>query len=244
MTDLIKITERDDQQVVSARELYFGLGYNQTDYSKWVKRSITENEYFIENEDWVELGIDAELLKINKLPPRPSKDYALSINMAKKLAMMAKTEIGNKYRDYFIACEKKLKEQSKNQLPQTFAQALALAAEQALKLEEQQKAIEVMKPKEEFFDAVAGSKDAISMNEVAKVLDIKGMGRNKMFEFLRENKVLMNNNIPMQRYVDCGYFRVVEQKYMKDNEQCINVKTLVYQKGVDFIRKLVLKNTK
>lgn len=241
MTDLIKITERNDQQVVSARELYFGLGYRVSDYARWAKANISNSDFFLENEDWVSISIDAERTESTTYNPKPTQDYALSINMAKKLAMMAKTEIGNKYRDYFIACEKKLKEQANNQLPQTFAQALALAAEQALRIEEQQKAIEVMKPKEEFFDAVAGSKDAISMNEVAKVLDIKGMGRNKMFEFLREKKVLMNNNTPYQKYVDCGYFRIVEQKYMKDNEQCISIKTLVYQKGIDFIRRLVLK---
>ena len=44
--------------------------------------------------------------------------------------------------------------------------------------------IEQMKPKAEFFDAVADSKTAISMNEVSKVLGIKGYGRNNLFEFL------------------------------------------------------------
>lgn len=103
------------------------------------------------------------------------------------------------------------------------------------------KQIEEMKPKAEFFDAVADSKDAIPMNEVAKVLNIPGYGRNNLFEFLRNESILDRNNIPYQRYVDNGWFRVVEQSYTKNGERCINFKTLVYQRGVDGIRKRILK---
>ena len=99
--------------------------------------------------------------------------------------------------------------------------------------------IEEMKPKAEFFDAVAESKTAISMNEVAKVLNIKGYGRNNLFEFLRENKVLDRWNVPYQRYVDNGWFRVIEQHYQKNGEPIVTTKTLVYQKGVDGIRKMI-----
>ena len=99
--------------------------------------------------------------------------------------------------------------------------------------------IEEMKPKAEFFDAVADSKTAISMNEVAKVLNIKGYGRNNLFEFLRDNKVLDRSNVPYQRYVDNGWFRVIEQHYQKNGEPVVTTKTLVYQKGVDGIRKMI-----
>ena len=101
--------------------------------------------------------------------------------------------------------------------------------------------IEEMKPKADFFDAVADSKTAISMNEVAKVLAIKGYGRNNLFEFLRDNGVLDRFNVPYQRYVDSGWFRVIEQRYMKNGEPVITTKTLVYQKGVDAIRKMLIK---
>ena len=98
-----------------------------------------------------------------------------------------------------------------------------------------------MKPKADFFDSVADSKTAISMNEVAKVLDIRGYGRNNLFEFLRKKGILDKFNVPYQRYVDYGWFRVIEQKYMKNGEPQITTKTLVYQKGVDAIRKIVMK---
>ena len=68
------------------------------------------------------------------------------------------------------------------------------------------------KPKE-FFDTVA-NKTALPMDKVAKSLDM-GIGRNKLFEILRDKKILDRSNIPYQTYVDRGYFRVVEQKYTK-----------------------------
>lgn len=114
------------------------------------------------------------------------------------------------------------------------AKALIVAQRQ---IEERNKQIEVMKPKADFFDCVADSKSAFSMNEVAKVLDYKGIGRNKLFEFLREQGILDRYNVPYQRYVDNGWFRVIEQKYMKNGEPIVSTKTLVYQKGIDGIRR-------
>jgi prophage antirepressor-like protein len=106
-------------------------------------------------------------------------------------------------------------------------------------ISQKDKLITEMKPKVEFFDAVADSKTAKPMDQVAKILEI-GMGRNKLFKILREKKVLDRNNIPYQEFVDRGYFRVVEQKFTKPTgETQINIKTLVYQRGIDYIRKLV-----
>lgn len=106
-------------------------------------------------------------------------------------------------------------------------------------IDDKAKKIETMKPKAEFFDAVANSKTAVSLGDVAKVLGIKGLGRNKLFELLRNKKILMKDNIPYQKYVDAGYFRVIEQKYTQDDEVKVNFKTLVFQKGINYIRKLV-----
>ena len=106
-------------------------------------------------------------------------------------------------------------------------------------ISQKEKQIEEMRPKADFFDAVADSKTAISMNEVSKVLGIKGYGRNNLFEFLRDNAILDRWNVPYQKYIDCGWFRVIEQKYTKNGEEHISIKTLVYQKGVDAIRRKI-----
>lgn len=140
--------------------------------------------------------------------------------------------------------ELELKERQKFQVPTTFAEALRLAAEQQEKIEEQQKLIEAQTPKAEFYDEVVDSKDAIDMQAVAKVINM-GIGRNKLFEFLRNDKVLMQNNQPYQYYIDLGWFRVIESKYTKPSgDICINLKTVVFQKGVDGIRKLIKQRRK
>lgn len=134
-------------------------------------------------------------------------------------------------------------------LPQTYAEALrALAdkAEEAERLEKQNVALiednKRMKPKEEFFDAVTDSKDAIDMKDTAKVLHM-GIGRNNLFKFLRQQKILTEDNRPYQQYIDRGYFRTIEQKYNKGyGETGINIKTVVYQSGVDFIRKRLIES--
>lgn len=126
-------------------------------------------------------------------------------------------------------------------IPKTRAEALRLAAD----LEEQNTKLllenNLLKPKAEFYDCVADSKTAIPMEAVAKTMGIHGIGRNNLFKILRDKKILKENNLPYQEFVDRGYFRVVESKYTKaSGETCIYIKTLVYQKGVDYIRKLIL----
>lgn len=112
------------------------------------------------------------------------------------------------------------------------------ALESQVVVKDQQLAL--MQPKAEFFDAVTDSKKAIPLGDAAKILDM-GIGRNKLFEFLRQKHILMQNNQPYQQYIDAGYFRVVEQKYEVHGEVRINIKTLVFQKGIDWIRKQLLK---
>lgn len=122
-------------------------------------------------------------------------------------------------------------------------QLIAIALIEAQKLlESKDEQIAIMAPKAAFFDDVAGSKDAIEMGKAAKVLNIRGYGRNNLFEFLRDNEILMSDNTPYQTYIDRGYFRTIEQKYTKsDGSIGINIKTLVYQKGLAFIRNLIKK---
>ena len=125
-------------------------------------------------------------------------------------------------------------------LPRTFAEALRLAADQSEQIEHQQKLLAEAQPKVEFYDAVTGSRDAIPIGNAAKVLGIQGIGRNTLFAILREKGVLMSGNIPMQEHIDCGRFRVVEQRWTTpEGETRISIRPLVYQKGLDYIRRLL-----
>lgn len=108
------------------------------------------------------------------------------------------------------------------------------------KIEELQKQLADAQPKIAFHDAVTGSKDTIDIGEAAKVLAIPGLGRNKLFERLRNEGILMQNNQPYQKYVDAGYFRTIESSYTTpDGSTHVSIKTVVYQRGLNFIRKVV-----
>lgn len=118
--------------------------------------------------------------------------------------------------------------------------ASALAILQA-RNEELKRQNEKLLPAANFAYQLCSSKDTIEIGECAKVLN-KNIGRNRLFEFLRNSNVLQSNNIPYQKYIDAGYFRVIESKYVTPNgETKISLKTVVFQKGVAYINKLLSK---
>ena len=226
--ELIKITERNGKNVVSAKELYDFLGYDRSQWSRWYQTNILNNEYAEDNVDYEAFDTVSN--------GNHTKEFAITIDFAKELSMLSRTEKGKKARLYFIKCEKKL--MNKFSIPQTYSEALLLASNQAKQIEEQSKQLEEQKPKVEFFDQVTDSKDAVDMKECAKILNM-GIGRNRLFEFLRSRAILDRKNLPYQIFIDKGYFRTVETSYTKaDGTNCINIKTVVYQKGMDYIRKI------
>lgn len=99
--------------------------------------------------------------------------------------------------------------------PQTFAQALRLAAEQAELIEQQQAALTAAAPKIEFADAVRNVDGLCSLEKIAKTL---GWGRNKFIKALKVGEVLQDSRIPYQKYIDRGYFEVVEQTPYTDSK--------------------------
>lgn len=104
-------------------------------------------------------------------------------------------------------------------------------------INDQKQQIETLKPKAEFFDAVKDSPTTISIQQVAKILAVKGYGQNNLFKFLRSEKILDSWNMPMQEYVDRGWFKLIEQTYTQHEKTMVTTKTVVFQKGVDGIRK-------
>lgn len=224
--ELLKVNEME--QTVSARDLHEALEV-KTAFKDWFPRMC---EYgFSEETDFNLLKIERVQIEGAREVKREIIDYELSIDMAKEICMLQRSEKGKEIRRYFIDLEK-----AWNTPEQIMARALKVAAQT---IERKDRLIESLKPKADFFDAVADSKTAISMNEVSKVLAVKGYGRNKLFEFLRQSGVLDRRNLPYQKYVDAGWFRIIEQHYQRNGEPQISFKTLVYQKGVDGIRKMI-----
>ena len=127
--------------------------------------------------------------------------------------------------------------------PADAARAWADQFEQRMIAEKEKEVIQLQleeaKPKVEFYDAVTDSTDAVDLGTAAKVLNL-GFGRTTLFEKLRDNKILMKNNQPFQRYIDGGWFRVIETSWTHPSgDTHVNFKTVVYQKGLDGIRKLL-----
>ncbi len=130
-------------------------------------------------------------------------------------------------------------------IPQTYAAALLEAGRLAGIVEEQSELLAIAAPKVEFYDQVTDSTDAVDMASAAKVLNVKGMGRNKLFALLRDEKVLQQNNQPYQKHIDAGRFRVIESSFVKPNgDTCINIKTVIYQRGLDYVLKLINKEAR
>lgn len=254
MNELIKITTNESgNQVVSARELHKFLESKQ-EFANWIKNRI-DKYGFVENQDF---EVFDNFIN-NPNGGRPLKEYALTIDMAKELAMVEGNEKGKQARRYFIECERLAKQlintqqpalPLKNQLQLDILNSAGDENQVLYALLEYEKQYvkplelenEAMKPKAEFYDIVADSTDTFTMNEVAKNVNIKGLGRNKMFAFLRYHKILMLNNDPYQRYVDAGYFRSIQSTWIdKSNGRHIYFKTVVFQRGIEFIAKIANK---
>lgn len=225
MKELLKIDyENSERLTVSGRALHEALNVT-TPYSVWFPRMC---EYgFEENRDFLTIMLEST-------GGRPASDHQLTIDMAKEIAMLQRTAKGKEVREYFISVEKQF-----NSPEAVMARALIIANRQ---LEIKDYLIAEMKPKAAFYDVVADAKNAISMREAAKVIGIQGLGQNKLFQLLREKKLLMSDNQPYQEYINRGYFRTIEQSYTKpDGTVLVNIKTLVTQRGLDYISKILLE---
>ena len=234
----IQVTQLNGDLVVSSRQVAEDFEKRHADVIKAIEDKMKVNEilrspkYFIES-------------TYTDKSNRQSKEYLLTRDGFSFIVMGFNGKRADEWKLKYIEAFNKMESyiKDKNKLPRNFAEALRLAAE--LGEEKERLALEnsEMKPKAEFYDDVAGPKDAITIGEVAKVIGIKGLGRNKLFALLRDRKILQQNNQPYQEYVDRGYFRIIEQKWTTpDGDTKINIKTLVYQKGLDYIRKIAKSN--
>jgi prophage antirepressor-like protein len=118
---------------------------------------------------------------------------------------------------------------SQFQIPQTFSEALRLAADLA---DQNQK----MLPKAESFDRFISADNLQNMNVVAKTL---GWGRNKLFRELRDRRILLANNTPYQEYIERGYFEV-KQKPIRMGESEVDMpQTFVTARGIEYLSKVL-----
>lgn len=247
MTELIKITEHNGQRAVSARELYQVLE-SKRGFSHWIQDRI-EKYGFIENIDYQVMGEFAQ----NPEGGRPLKEYALSIDMAKEIAMVEGNERGRQVRQYFIRCERELRqaalpsyqiedpiERAKRWIKEQEAtERLALEnkqqaetiEQQAETIEQQAEQIKKDAPKVLFSKAVETSQRSCLVAELAKILQQNGVqiGQNRLFKWLRAKGYLGKTgpyyNQPTQRSMEKGLFEIKQQTINKPDGSIIVTST-------------------
>ena len=220
MNELLKINYEAEQPTVSARDLHEALEIN-TRFNDWFSRMA---EYGFEN------GVDFNLLKNEKVRlegnrevKRDIMDYQISVDMAKQICMIQRSEKGKQYRQYFIDLEK-----AWNTPEQIFARALKMANQKIEKLKETNAGlledVERMRPKEIFADAVKASTSSILIGDLAKLLRQNGVdiGQKRLFEYLRNHGYLIKRkgsdwNMPTQKSMNMGLFEIKESTHIDGN---------------------------
>lgn len=124
--------------------------------------------------------------------------------------------------------------------PDTMIQILTrLKEEQAARTAAEQK-IQLDAPKVALYDTAMSAGNDFTMERVSKTI---GYGRNKLFRFLREQKILRSNNLPYQEFINRGYFNVRQYSITHLTQGIENkTQTLVTPKGMAYIHKLLCKN--
>lgn len=174
MSALIPIREDDGRQAVSGRDLHAFLGLGR-DYTTWFKSMV---EYgFTEGEDFTPVRVESS-------GGRPGADHVLTLDMAKELAMIQRTDKGKQARQYFIEVEKR----SLAAIP-TGSNLLALAvieAQAMLTAKDQQ--IAELEPRAEAWDELASADGDYEVADAAKILARAGVetGRQRLFGQLHD----------------------------------------------------------
>ena len=174
MSALITIREDDGRQAVSGRDLHAFLGLGR-DYTTWFKSMV---EYgFTEGEDFTPVRVESS-------GGRPGADHVLTLDMAKELAMIQRTDKGKQARQYFIEVEKR----SLAAIP-TGSNLLALAvieAQAMLTAKDQQ--IAELEPRAEAWDELASADGDYEVADAAKILARAGVetGRQRLFGQLHD----------------------------------------------------------
>lgn len=230
MQTLIKVKVKGDQQLVSARDLYKGLKIKRR-FSAWVEQNFKD---FEETIDFTSVLVSTEVPNNGGFQERKLKDYAVTIDMAKQLCMMSHTELGKKYRRYFIELERKWND------PQEVVKrgyAILQNENARLKIENAE-----MKPKALFADAVSVSETSILVGELAKLLKQNGVeiGQNRLFAWLRSNGYLISRhgndyNMPTQKSMNLGLFKIKETSITHaDGHVTVNKTPKVTGKGQQY----------
>ena len=225
MNELIKVNyDNPEKPVVSGRELHEALGI-KTAYKDWFPRMC---EYGFKE------GIDFCSFLSESTGGRPATDHMLTIPMAKELCMIQRTDIGRKFRQYFISVE-----EAWNSPEMVMQRALSIANERvkALQLSVSQLTVDnqIMQPKAEYFDELVDRRLLTNFRDTAKELHI---GQKEFIQFLLDHKYVYRDRKsklkPYMPYVEDGLFELKE--FTNTKTGFTDTQTFITPKGKETFR--------
>lgn len=217
MNELLKINYEAEQPTVSARDLHEALEV-KSNFTTWFNRMC---EYGFREK--IDFKTCFPKMESESHGGQNMIDHEISIDMAKQICMIQRSEKGKQYRQYFIDLEK-----AWNTPEQIFARALKMADQKIEKLKETNAGlledVERMKPKAIFADAVSTSQTSILIGDLAKLLRQNGVdiGQKRLFEYLRNHGYLIKRkgsdwNMPTQKSMNMGLFEIKESTHIDGN---------------------------
>ena len=239
MNELVRVSYESNQPTVSGRDLHEALGIS-TRYNDWFPRMC---EYgFVEGQDFYSFLSESS-------GGRPSTDHQMTIEMAKEICMIQRTEIGKKCREYFLETERRW-----NSPESVMARAYEFAQKQLASLrgdyvalaetvDEQKGQIALLEPKAEYCDKVLSTTNGMTITAIAKEF---GWSGKRMNQFLKDQGIQYKQGslwLLHQKYAEAGYTTLRTHTHTNsEGEDRASVQTVWTQKGRQFIRKLMEQN--
>lgn len=241
MKELIKITEQNGNQAVSMKDLYTFLEVREN-WTDWTKRMLGYG--FDENVDYEAVSVFRQ--HPNGIGGTTVKDYALSLDCAKEISMLQRSERGKMARQYFIECEKQLRS-GKYALPTTYKEALqSLLIEvennERLQAQNDLQRIELQKqaPKVAYYEDVLTSKSTYNANQIAKELGMSAVTLNKRLHELKVQYKQGGQWLLYHHHQDKGYTKTVTHTYTdSQGETRTSSSTVWTEKGREFIHSII-----
>ena len=231
MNELISVAYTNDRPTVSGRELHEKLGI-KTPYTQWFERMV---EYgFEENSDY--MTFHKNVIRADGVEmPKPQINHQLTIDMAKQICMIQRTDEGRRYREYFLEVERKW-----NSPEAIMGRALRIAEAQ---LEAAKVKVAELAPKAAYYDRVTESAGSSGIRDTAKLF---GMKLNEFTDYLIEKGYCYRNgkNVLMPRSDKqwAGMFEVCEYMQKTPMGTRTRIYTVITPKGRAVLAKRMEKD--
>jgi anti-repressor protein len=250
MDGLIKVDA--DNQTVSARELHKELGIEKR-FSAWFE---TNAQGFIEGEDFTTVLVGTEVQNNGGTQYRELTDHEITIDMAKHICLMSRTDKGKQCRQYLIDLEK-----AWNTPEQVFARALKMADKTIAKLKQDYSVleerteeletenismshmIEEMKPKITYLDVILESKSTVTVTQIAQDYGMSAKAFNKVLNQLHIQHKVGGQWILYAEHQHNGYVHSKTVRFtLRNGQEVVKMNTEWTQKGRIFLYETLKEN--